>query len=353
MILFLIFQIEGKNFKLDSLRNQGYIVPPKDYTFSPGDMVVLRLSGSVPTEYTTVVDYNGRIPIYSPTGKILFDINISGITYDSLLNYLNRLISPSLKGYSVSLFLVSPSVFPVKFEGEVYGFSEIYVNGLTRLHEILRFVPLKPNASRDIFEIRSDIGNDTINLLPLYKDGDIYSSPLLKPNSTIRIFPDSSFCWVLMGGISQVNCREGEDAVTIFRRATFADTKIKPIYIKIRRGKFKDRVEVGDTIVPIFGYDSVIVSGHVNKPSSLPYVPMATVSYYVSQAGGFKDNAVLGKYTVIGLDGKIKKVKMDYVPLPGEIIFVDRSSLRDYLFFASTILGMALSIFNTYLLITR
>jgi hypothetical protein len=61
---------------------------------------------------------------------------------------------------------------------------------------------------------------------------------------------------------------------------------------------------------------------------------------------------VLGKYTVIGLDGKVKKVKGDYVPLPGEVIFVERSHLRDYLFFASTVLGTVISLLNTYLILT-
>jgi hypothetical protein len=69
------------------------------------------------------------------------------------------------------------------------GHSEIYVNGLTRLHEILKFVPLKPNASRDIFEITLNHKRDTVNLLPLYRDGDIYSSPLLKPNSCHKGLP--------------------------------------------------------------------------------------------------------------------------------------------------------------------
>jgi len=357
MIPILVFQIKGMflfdSLRFDTLRTQRYyIIPPKDYTFSPGDIVLVRLSGNLPVEYTTVVDYNGRIPLYSPTGKILFEIKISDMIYDSVLIYLNRIIASSLRGYNVSLFLVSSSVFPVRFEGEVFGYSEIYVNGLTRLHEILKFVPLKPNASRDIFEITLNHKRDTVSLLPLYRDGDIYSSPLLKPNSIIKVFPDSSFCWVLFGGISQVNCREGEDALTVFRRATFADPKVKPIDIKVRRGKFKDKLDVGDTIVPIFGFDSVIVSGYVNKPSSIPYISMATVSYYISQAGGFKDNVVLGKYTVIGLDGKVKKVKGDYVPLPGEVIFVEKSHLRDYLFLASTVLGMAISILNTYLILT-
>ena len=357
MIPILVFQIKGvflfDSLRFDTLRTQRYyIIPPKDYTFSPGDIVLVRLSGNLPVEYTTVVDYNGRIPLYSPTGKILFEIKISDMIYDSVLIYLNRIIASSLRGYNVSLFLVSSSVFPVRFEGEVFGYSEIYVNGLTRLHEILKFVPLKPNASRDIFEITLNHKRDTVSLLPLYRDGDIYSSPLLKPNSIIKVFPDSSFCWVLFGGISQVNCREGEDALTVFRRATFADPKVKPIDIKVRRGKFKDKLDVGDTIVPIFGFDSVIVSGYVNKPSSIPYISMATVSYYISQAGGFKDNVVLGKYTVIGLDGKVKKVKGDYVPLPGEVIFVEKSHLRDYLFLASTVLGMAISILNTYLILT-
>jgi len=357
MILILVFQLKGMflvdSFRFDTLRTQRYyIIPPKDYTFSPGDIVLVRLSGNIPLEYTTVVDYNGRIPLYSPTGKILFEITIADMSYDSVLIYLNRTISPSLKGYKVSLFLISPSVFPVRFEGEVFGYSEIYVNGLTRLHEILKFVPLKPNGSRDIFEINLNHKRDTVNLLPLYRDGDIYSSPLLKPNSIIKVFPDSSFCWVLFGGISQVNCREGEDALTVFRRATFADPKVKPVDIKVRRGKFKEKLDVGDTLVPVFGFDSVIVSGYVNKPSSIPYINMATVSYYISQAGGFKDNVVLGKYTVIGLDGKVKKVKGDYVPLPGEVIFVEKSHLRDYLLFASTVLGTVISLLNTYLILT-
>ena len=101
------------------ITEKGFIVPPKDYKFLPGDVVVIRLSGDVPYEYSTVIDYEGKIPVYLPTGKTGFSVKIAGISYDSLSHYLNRAISKRLKNYKAYVFLKIPSAFPIRFEGEV------------------------------------------------------------------------------------------------------------------------------------------------------------------------------------------------------------------------------------------
>jgi len=93
------------------------IVPPKDYTFSAGDVVIVRISGDVPYEYEAVVDYDGYIPLYFPTGKTGKLIKISNIRYDSLKSYLSSSLSKYLRGYKINVFLKSPAVFPVVIEG--------------------------------------------------------------------------------------------------------------------------------------------------------------------------------------------------------------------------------------------
>ncbi|MEO0154176.1 MAG: hypothetical protein ABIL29_02060 [candidate division WOR-3 bacterium] len=340
------------------ITEKGFIIPPKDYTFLPGDIVVIRLSGDVPYEYSTVIDYSGKIPIYLPTGKTGFSVEIANIPYDSLLNYLNRIIEKRLRNYKVNVFLKLPSIFPVRFEGEVVNVMDIYVDGLTRLHDALKYISLKPNASRDRFLITIGDTGFLVDLRNLFEKGDLYSSPLLKPNMTIGVLSDSSFCTVMVEGFQNVNCSEGESVISVFRKATFMNPVYKPIGFAVKRRGFEFTngdyaVKVGDTIFPIFGMDSVFVSGYVNKPTTVAYVPMATVAYYVSQAGGFRDNATIGKYLLISKDGKEKTVDDTYIPMPGDVIYVKKSfiTLREFLFYTSSLVGMTAALLNTYLIL--
>ncbi len=340
------------------ITEKGFIIPPKDYMFLPGDAVVIRLSGDVPYEYSTVIDYSGKIPIYLPTGKTGFSVEIANIPYDSLLNYLNRIIGKRLKNYKVHVFLKLPSIFPVRFEGEVVNVMDIYVDGLMRLHDVLRFVSLKPNASRDRFLITLGDTSFLVDLRNLFVKGDLYSSPLLKPNMVIKVLPDSTFCTVMIEGFQNVNCGEGESVISVFRKATFMNPIYKPIGFAVKRNSFEftngdHNIKVGDTIFPIFGMDSVFVSGYVNKPTAVAYVPMATVAYYVSQAGGFKDNATVGKYLLISKDGKEKTVDDTYIPIPGDVIYVKKAfiTLREFLFYTSSLVGMTAALLNTYLIL--
>ncbi len=336
------------------------LVPPKDYTFSAGDVVIVRISGDVPYEYETIVDYDGYIPIYFPTGKTGRSIKISDIRYDSLKSYLNRKFSKYLRGYRIHVFLKSPAVFPVVIEGEVSNITSIYVDGLMRLHDVLKYVPLKPNASRDKFLIIYEDTSFYIDLKNMYSSGDIYESPLLKPNMRIEVLRDSSFCVVFVKGAEVVNCDEGESVLSVFRKATFLDLSYKPKGFVIKRNGFKKvdgdyTVKVGDTILPIVHSDSVYVSGYVNYPQPLPFVPMAPAAYYVSQAGGFKDNAVIGRYTLITREGKRFKIDDSYIPMPGDIIYVDRTlfTVKDLIFYATSFVGVLATLVNTYLLISR
>jgi len=336
------------------------IVPPKDYTFSAGDVVIVRISGDVPYEYEAVVDYDGYIPLYFPTGKTGKLIKISNIRYDSLKSYLSSNLSKYLRGYKINLFLKSPAVFPVVIEGEVSNITSIYVDGLMRLHDVLKYVPLKPSASRDRFLITYEDTSFYIDLKNMYSSGDIYLSPLLKPNMKIEILKDSSFCVVFVKDKEVVNCNEGESVLSVFRKATFLDLSYKPKGFVIKRNGFKKvdgdyTVKVGDTILPIVHSDSVYVSGYVNYPQPFPFVPMAPAAYYVSQAGGFKDNAIVGKYTLITREGNRFKIDDSYIPMPGDIIYVDRTlfTFRDVLFYSTSFISVLATLVNTYLLINK
>ncbi len=342
------------------ITEKGLVVPPEDYTFSPGDVVVIRLSGRIPYEYETVVDYDGYVPIYFPTGKTGNYIKISDISYDSLKSYLRKNLRGFLKGYSAHVFLKSPAIFPVRIEGEVINIYDIYVDGLMRLHEVLRFVPLKPTASRDRFLIFINDTSFMVDLTYLYSLGDLFLSPLLKPNMKIKVLRDSSFCTVFVRGAYQVSCKDGETIISVFRKSVFMDPTYQPVGFVIKRDGFRklsgdEKVRVGDTILPIIPIDSVYVSGNVNYPKALPFVPTAPVAYYVSQVGGFRDNAVIGKYTLVSRNGKNMKVDDRYIPLPGDVIYVDKTfvNFRELLIYSSSLVGTFAALLNTYMILRR
>jgi protein involved in polysaccharide export with SLBB domain len=116
--------------------------------------------------------------------------------------------------------------------------------------------------------------------------------------------------------------------------------------------KFRDNLILagGDSIfVPEYS-PIVRVSGAVNSPVAVAYVPGRYVRYYINAAGGFSRLADPGRTYVTQPNGKVESVQRRFLfpdtnprPLPGAMVFVpdrDPEDKRDY----TAILGVAAQI---------
>jgi protein involved in polysaccharide export with SLBB domain len=85
----------------------------------------------------------------------------------------------------------------------------------------------------------------------------------------------------------------------------------------------------GDSIIVAPRVPLVIVEGEVNAPTSVPYVPGASIDYYVLAAGGRGARADLGRVYVTQPNGKVQGVRRRAFlpdqtpePLPGSRVYV-------------------------------
>jgi protein involved in polysaccharide export with SLBB domain len=99
----------------------------------------------------------------------------------------------------------------------------------------------------------------------------------------------------------------------------------------LRDGRSRENLPLvdGDSIVLVARVPLVRVEGEVNAPTSVPYVPGASIDYYVLAAGGRGARADLGRVYVTQPNGKVQGVKRRAFlpdqtpePLPGARVFV-------------------------------
>jgi protein involved in polysaccharide export with SLBB domain len=110
----------------------------------------------------------------------------------------------------------------------------------------------------------------------------------------------------------------------------------------------------GDLIeVPVVR-KTINVSGQVNNPGAILFVPGKKVEYYISQAGGYNWNARKGKVRVIkGSTGQWLKPGKAKRLEPGDTIFVPEKPERDYWAFFKDFMAVSAEIATVLLVIQQ
>lgn len=78
----------------------------------------------------------------------------------------------------------------------------------------------------------------------------------------------------------------------------------------------------GDQIFYPSYEDRVFVLGGVAYPGAYPFSPYYSVNQYLSLAGGVTEKGVIGKYRIIAIDGKSRRVKENERVNPGDTLMV-------------------------------
>ena len=101
----------------------------------------------------------------------------------------------------------------------------------------------------------------------------------------------------------------------------------------------------GDQIIVPFRQMFVTVNGAVTSPGVFAYVPEQTADFYISMANGFSEDATtLKSYSVRTSEGK--KISSNALIPNGSVITVARTTFKEDLLIATSIIGLVATIVN-------
>lgn len=155
----------------------------QNYIVTAGDTYSLSFySGNTAVSYTITVDPTYKIRIAN-----LGSISCSGMTYLSLKQEIENLVTIQYPLSIISFVMLQPSVFKVTVKGEVNSVRELDVWALTRLSDILNSAGLTEFSSTRNIKITDSKGKTKVyDLFKASRFGDFSENPYLRPGDTIQ-----------------------------------------------------------------------------------------------------------------------------------------------------------------------
>ena len=154
-----------------------------DYLVTPGDVYVLSYNAmGTAVKYTVIVD-----PSYKFRVSNLGIIDAKGKTFLALKQEVEEIVSSNYPMSAVQLVLTIPSTFKVTAKGEVNAVTELRVNGLTRVSNIV-YATANANASTRFVTVTDSEGNvNRYDLFQAVRFGDMTQDPYVRPNDVITL----------------------------------------------------------------------------------------------------------------------------------------------------------------------
>lgn len=341
----------GEIYSKPEIKGVEVITP--DYVLNVGDrLFVVVYSKYIPVvQYETFVDNEGRIPVEVTPLRRPASVKVVGLTLDSAQKVLLKAFRRYIPDITlVSIHIVSHAKFFVLLKGNFAdrGFARMY--GGTRLYDLVRTKAL-PFSSYS----RVVLNGDTFNLWKFVKEGDVSQNPYLKANDTVVLFRTDSVILVSVdGGVYRtVEIFPGENVYDAVLKVRLEKEiyRFQRILVNGREADLKTPLNIGDTLVIETQPLNVLVIGGVNSPGSVKYIPYRTVQDYIMDAGGFSERA--NRWSIRAKmpgERKPRKVGLDYVPKPGEVVIVGEFpiTIRDMVFLGPSIVSTAVLIYTTF-----
>ncbi len=298
------------------------------------------------------------IPVL-PTGNIsipgVAKVKVSGTPLGQALEEIRKVAG----AYNViTLYNIKNLRIPIA--GAVISPGIYSINASWRLSDLLQNVPLNNLGKDYAIEIRSKNETRKVNIYDFYVNGDLNMNPYLHAGESVFIpYADiENECISVYGPIRVNNFISitsqnrtstsyfdtvstsglipfipGESLGDFQRRKLQLSEKIDFKNVLIIRngnsifltstGMNSFQLEAGDR-VEFATLSQVVVSGHVNVPATLNFIPGHTIMDYISMAGGVSEKGNSKSVVIIRGDEKIRKID-DAQVQRGDIILVKRS----------------------------
>lgn len=261
-----------------------------DYTVGPGDEVVLRGWGQVDIDFRAIVDRNGTINI--PKVGV---INVSGIKYQALADYLKTAIGRVFRNFELTVSLGQLRSIQVLVVGQARQPGSYTVSSLSTLVNAI-FAVGGPSARGTMRSIQLKRGNRVVAEFDLYdllvngdksKDaqllpGDVIYFPPVGPQVALSGSVNSPGIFELKGHTTVANLIEWAGGLTtVAKTSTATIERIRDRTARIvgqfplESGEMNRPIQDGDliSVLPISPRfeNAVTLRGNVAVPMRHPY----------------------------------------------------------------------------------
>ncbi len=361
-------------------------VDPHEYTIGTGDWLWISIAGGLPFVYDTddigsssilnlpvTIDGNVVIPAIAA-------VHVAGLSLADAKEAIVNAINYYYRGIAVSVGLSSPATFRIPVSGQVLQPGIIAINGITRLSQVLdRAGGISPAGSWTSIQVHHVEGDTTlVDLTDFVMNGNLKSNPLLIRSDRIHVpmameFVEIEGAVYLTGNrlehiasddatgsmstgseiewsqraileyipgetASEFLMRAGGFTALAMREQCFIervlDCSLVIIPAELDNSYINPLLLPNDRLIVPSSAASVSVVGQVVFPGSYHYVAGRDYLFYVTQAGGYTNQAYRSGTKIMFPNGDVQGYNdVDYVQ-PGSIIEIPRQTLvwwQDYL----------------------
>ena len=262
---------------------------PADYVLGPGDQLRINFSGSTKASRKVVIDREGSFYL-----REIGSINLSGLSYKSAQEELDRIVEASLIGTEVSISLLKVRPIQIFVAGQSINPGSYNLSALSNISSAL-FESGGPNNSGSLRNISLKRSNEVVGTLDLY---DLFISG----NSTSNIKIQS-------GDVLLINPIQKQIKI-------FGEINREAIFELTDEEGFKDLLFFASGFKPLADKNKIVLTRQsLDNSIFVKEMPLSELKGYPLKAG---DSIFVDRMPIIAIDAN--KSKRESIKLEGAFV---------------------------------
>lgn len=262
---------------------------PADYVLGPGDQLRINFSGSTKASRKVVIDREGSFYL-----REIGSINLSGLSYKSAQEELDRIVEASLIGTEVSISLLKVRPIQIFVAGQSINPGSYNLSALSNISSAL-FESGGPNNSGSLRNISLKRSNEVVGTLDLY---DLFISG----NSTSNIKIQS-------GDVLLINSIQKQIKI-------FGEVNREAIFELTDEEGFKDLLFFASGLKPLADKNKIVLTRQsIDNSIFIKEMTLSELKGYPLEAG---DSIFIDRLPSIAIDAN--KSKRESIKLEGAFV---------------------------------
>ena len=262
---------------------------PADYVLGPGDQLRINFSGSTKASRKVVIDREGSFYL-----REIGSINLSGLSYKSAQEELDRIVEASLIGTEVSISLLKVRPIQIFVAGQSINPGSYNLSALSNISSAL-FESGGPNNSGSLRNISLKRSNEVVGTLDLY---DLFISG----NSTSNIKIQS-------GDVLLINPIQKQIKI-------FGEVNREAIFELTDEEGFKDLLFFASGLKPLADKNKIVLTRQsIDNSIFIKEMTLSELKGYPLEAG---DSIFIDRLPSIAIDAN--KSKRESIKLEGAFV---------------------------------